>query len=648
MAKTDIDYTKIDKTAARKQLRKANWLEGKDIVAFDTETKGGDIFMLSISGPSGERLIEDNGEILSGELVFDTLTKQRYRDNCNVFFNLKFDASAILKVLPEEKCNEIRIKGNTEYKQYNIKYIPGKFLMLKDSNGNKYEYFDVAQIFGDTLKGAVNDWLDAGQKNEENIDVSNFDSDSYIQENYEKIKKYAKQDAILTKRICWKLFSEAEQNQSIPCARPYSTGFLASQYLTSRLEHKIGRGMEAMQKMAWDSYAGGRFEVFQRGDIGEIVGPDINSAYPANLSTLPDPSSLNWVSSESSDLDIQDVKEADYGFIKAKISTNPNKTIQPFAVKINGKQTYPILESQTITVVKDLFTFALENGYIDNYEIEKLTLGYVNDQTRYPFDFMEDKYTERKQLEDIGNYNAANTIKIILNSMYGKMLQTNWDISNYDEEINPEEISDNKRIKVDRQSGISYTEELKAGPMFNPFIGTYTTALTRLQLHKTVEELDLVDNTILFATDCIMVDKEAYENSNFSELMADENESYAEQLGKWDFDYEGNAFVIGSGVYEVDLGEEKKTVTRGFGDLENMKETAAKSNGQYITTENRRPIGFNEAVHSNKLTISDTAKFIKATKKLKADFDEGREWEREKVDYNKLIQSSEKSKPVVI
>lgn len=651
MAKTDTPYSEIDLSKADKQIRKPNWLENKDIVALDTETKDGDIFMLSVSMPDyGDYVVENDGKPLTGERLFNELTKSRFRSNCNVFFNLKFDASVLLKVLPERNCHELRLKNETEFRDYTISYIPGKFLSIKDANENIYEYYDVAQIFGDSLEGAIEGWLDnSEQKNQQDIDVERFGDRDYLQENYRKITEYAKDDARQTRQVSEKLFHEAEENQNIPCGRPYSTGYLASQYLAQRLDHGIGTGPDFMRKQAYNAYTGGRFEVFERGDVGEIVGPDINSAYPANMANLPDPSSLEWKSSSVNDISVQDIKEADYGFVKATVSTDSSKRIQPFAVKIKGTQTYPTLDSVEITTLKEIFIFALENDYLTDFEIEQAVIGNETKFTRYPFDFMEDKYTERKQLEDNENYNAANTIKIYLNSLYGKTIQTNWNISKFDEQIEGDKLPEGENLKVDRASGISYTESLECGSFFNPFIAAYTTGLTRLQLHETVESLGLVDDTVMFATDCIMVDKEAFEQSNFQKRLGNDNNSYAEQLGKWDFDYEGEAFVIGCGIYQVDRANGKqKTVSRGFKGLEDMDMVKeAKQAKDYIEIANKRPRGFNEAIHGGDLDIADIGQFVKTTKKLYPDFDEGREWGRENITFDKLLQDSENSSPIV-
>lgn len=650
MAKTDTDYDKIDISKASKRLREPQWLENREIVALDTETKDGDIFMLSVSFPGKNYVVDNDGEEISGKRLFDELTKKRFRGNCNVFFNLSYDASVLLKNLPERKCHELRIKNETEYEQYNISYIPGKFLSIEDDNKHVYEYYDVAQIFGDSLEGAIEGWLDDSEaKNQQNIDVTRFNESDYLQENYETIRQYAKDDARQTRRVTKNLFQEAEENQNIPCGRPYSTGYLASQYLTSRLNHSIGYGPNGMQKLAYGAYSGGRFEVFNRGNVGEIVGPDINSAYPANMASLPDPSSLEWTSDNLQDISLEDIKNADYGFVKATVSTNSDKRIQPFAVKVNGTQTYPALDSVEVTTLKEIFVFALENDYLTDFEIESVAIANETKHTRYPFDFMREKYDERKQLEDKDNYNAANTIKIYLNSMYGKTIQTNWNVSKFDTELSPDEVSNDQNVKVDYASGISYTENLECGSFFNPFIAAYTTGLTRLQLHETVESLGLIDDTVMFATDCIMVDKDAFEKSDFNKRLGSDDESYAEQLGKWDFDYEGEAFVIGCGVYQVDRANgEQKTVCRGFKGLEDKDMVKqAKQANNCIEIENNRPIGFSEAIHSDNLTVDEIGKFDNPTKKLYPGFDEGRNWERENVSFDELLQETENSKPIV-
>jgi hypothetical protein len=50
-----------------------------------------------------------------------------------------------------------------------------------------------------------------------------------------------------------------------------------------------------LQELAWMSFYGGRFELIQRGFIGECYLYNINSAYPYALTTLPDITNRRWI-----------------------------------------------------------------------------------------------------------------------------------------------------------------------------------------------------------------------------------------------------------------------------------------------------------------------------------------------------------------
>lgn len=664
MAKSDKPLEYIKTRRAKNPLRKPEWVGDKEIVAFDTETHKGDIFIITTSSSQKEFIYENNGDTLSPSRIFDIVTQKYFRNTLNVWFNLGFDAEVILKVLPKEELQELQVLNTVEWNNYRITYLPNKFLRIesgitpKDEQGrnfdNKVEYFDVAQLFQNNLKGAVNEWLPDNDlaKNEQDIDTTQFDNKDYILDNYDLITQYAKDDAKLTRLITKKLISVAE-DIDIPCGKPFSTGYLAENYLKNRLEKKPGWHNSKMQSMAWKAFAGGRFEVFRRGNIGEVVGPDINSAYPAVMKDLPDPETLRWDYYADNEISISEIEKADYGFIEGTITTNKDKVIQPFAKKIDGIVKYPVLVDQDITVLKDTFLFALENGYIEDYNLDKVFLGFETDSTQYPFNFFPQKYKERKQWENEGKNRRAWLLKIILNSMFGKSAQTQYKKEILNEELDITTVSDGIEVNSGPLNEVPHKKWLECGSLFNPFLASYITGLTRLELHETVEEYDLVEDTILFATDSIMVEKEAYYNSDIQELVGNNDLSYEEQLGLWDFDYEGKAFVIGSGVYEVTLESgDIKMATRGFNesksDIDSYRESAEKAGDNSIMIKHNRPYTLGEAVHQKKIDNTDIGVFFKGSRELKASFDSKREWDNPNCSWYDLLDGEEYSKPIVV
>jgi hypothetical protein len=352
--------------------------------------------------------------------------------------------------------------------------------------------------------------------------------------------------------------------------------------------------------------------------------------------------------------------------VRAIVTTKPDNPIQPFAKKVNGKVMYPVLTDTEITVIKPIFVHAVKNGMLHDFELKEAWLGNECDETSYPFKFIDDMYDRRKEFEANGEMKKGKLLKIVLNSLYGKTCQTTEykEIADNSVQIDLSEephksiypkdhLSPNWRKQLENTDVI--IRSLTAGRRFNPFFASYITGMTRLELHKQVVKHDLVDNTVMFATDCIMVEKEAYDNSDFSEVIKP-------GLGYWDYDYEGSAFIVGSGVYEVefnkcqknscevedceDIEHRTKTKTRGF--LEKTIDKTLKNMAQKypmgIPLDNRRPLTIAEVLISPER--GNVSQFVADSKKMLPDFDTKRYWERESPTFHDLLESSEKSQPI--
>lgn len=711
------------------------WTKGKSINAFDTETSDGNVFMVSyaIGDKSG---IVDNPEVkeLDGKEIFDILTHHKVRSALNFWYNLDFDANAILSgVLDRRELTKLNIQNSVTSEiggiEYDITYVKSKFMLIEDENGNNYRFYDVSQFFYTSLDNAAEEWL--GENKIEEVDTSKFgislceahsksdirDKDksvervssfcpncrgveearNYIKDNYSKISEYAEKDALLTQRLSKELVKQAEK-LNIPMGKPFSTGYLSAEYLRANTQEKPSFHKYEFQDMFWNAYYGGRFEVFERGEIGEIVAPDINSAYPAIMQNLPDPDTLDWehFSNEPDERNegftfstkpfgFDEICNHDFGVVRAYVTTNPDKKIQPFAYKLDGKVNFPILTETEITVIKPIFEFAVKNNYVLDYRLKEAWLADTTDKTHYPFSFIGDIYADRKVAEVLNDKpKKGQLLKIVLNSLYGKTCQTtadkrvvdlkdkpmSWELDSH-EKLMPRAFISKVQRKQLEDSEVLVSNQT-AGKRFNPFFASYITGMTRLELHKQVEAHDLVDATVMFATDCLMVRKDAYDKSAFNELITipDETESedtfrktVKDSLGYWDFDYEGKAFIVGSGVYEVDTGKcrnkdcgnykqschvakhRMKTKTRGFTekDLDGTLREIARNNPKAIPIENERPLTIGELLI--KPTRGNVSEFIKSEKKLYPDFDTKRVWERESPTFHDLLNSAETSKP---
>lgn len=724
MAKSDCKLEDIKLEPAYSKQTVPKFSDGKQINAFDTETFDGDVFMLSYSlGDDFSGAIDSNDITeLGARKIFDKITHRDCRSALNVWYNLDFDANAILSgLLDESQLAKLAITNSCgtsiDGMSYEISYVKGKFLSISDEHGNQYDHFDISQFFYAPLDDAAEEWL--GENKVDEVDTSKFssnpcdehsnidyncsecwtesDAKEYILNNYGTIREYAEKDALLTQRLGSELVQEAEK-LNIPMGKPYSTGYISAEFQRANMDEKPKFGKRKYQSLFWDSYYGGRFEVFERGNVGEIVAPDINSAYPAIMRELPDPTTLTWkhyanefknnkFNDEPETFDFADVTSADYGVVDVTVTTDRNAKIQPFAYKMDGQVKYPVMENTRITVLKDIFEFAVNQGLVTSYTLHETWLGYEIEETEFPFGWIDELYADRKELAKKEKYKKELLIKIILNSAYGKTCQTT-EKKHMIQLREGEEYTceDNEKVYPSVFLSSTQREHLadndviissqKCGRRFNPFIASYITGMTRLELHKSVVEYELVDDTYMFATDCIMVDKAAYEQSDFSELIDTPNyelegdafrESAMNSLGGWDFDYEGSAFIVGSGVYEVEFGEcqkdcdtctndahARKTKTRGFTEksLDTSLKALAEQHADAIPIANERPLTIPEVLISP--VDKDTGKerkvseFVKSTKELSPDFDTKRNWSKEDIDFHDLLNYQYDSKPLVL
>jgi hypothetical protein len=652
MTKSDSSLEEIDLSRVTTRTSDITINETQAVNAFDTETADGRIFMLSYCFQDESGVIDNPYNFVRPDKIWNILTHYKCRNAQNMWFNLSFDADVLLSsVLSPKEISKLSVTGKIESKGKEIIYIPGKFLKIKDENRHTYTHYDAQQFFYDNLDNAAKEWLDKGKTGgikTEKFGRNGLELNEYIKENYKTIKIYAEKDAKLTRNLWLKLRQKAT-NLDIPINKPISTGYLAQEWLDYHLPHRPGFGPKQMGSMAWNSYAGGRFEIYERGKIGNVIGVDINSAYPNILSQLPDPSTLKWQRYDNPSYD--KIKQADYGFVRVNVTTDKSKRIQPFAIKLNDVVKYPAMRDKTITVVKDIYTFAKENGYLVEDTVKEVWLGNETKGTKFLFTDIPELYADRKIAESKGKMKKGLLLKIILNSMYGKFCQTTpkrkslkekKELSN-SEKIVPS-ISLPKRIKKELQEEI--VENLEAGPYFNPFIASYITGKTRLQLHKAVEESGLVEHTIMLATDCIMVRKQPFEDSNFE--LVDETEGYEKQLGEWEKEYAGSGYVIGAGVYEIQKPDGFKTKTRGFREKDIQEKSLVKEVKEKggIMANVERPMSLKEAVWSGE-EISDIGAFDNSERTINPNMDEKREWEDE-LTWEKFISETQESKPILL
>lgn len=678
MTKSDAPLSEIGTSNARKPQRNSDLFHrDAPIHAWDTETRDGDVFMLSCSPDDAGafvRTADDYGgtypDTIPSARLLENLCRKRFRAGVNVWYNLGFDAQVLFKGLGSDVVRDLRHTTQATFEEggtkYALTYIPGKFLKIEKGR-DTWEHYDIAQILPGGLATNAAEWLDR-DKMGDTVDVDRFGDVAYLIDNRAEIERYARIDADLTRDLWHKFVSVAESSLlKIPCGKPYSTGYLAYAYLNHHIP-KPGWGLDAAQSLAWDAFRGGRFEVLERGVVGDVAVPDINSAYPAVLSELPDPATVAWtLEGQESPVTMGALRRADWGFVDVTVSTWDGR-IQPFAVKPDGAVVYPRLSDARVTVLVDTFLWAVQEGLVTDYTLHRAALARETDATRYPFGFLKELYDRRNRWKRQGRDHGQRLLKIVYNSMYGKTAQTNLRGRWVDGPTDANDLKPHQSFKVPSDSGgRALIVSQESGSIFNPFLAAHITGRTRLELLKRVFEYGLQDDVVMFATDSLMVRAEAFEASDFHRDLVD-----GSTLGAWDYDARGDAVVVGSGVYEVwrsDVDETAfhtggrqtlsdvreltaagvKTGTRGFreADLDGSLWTNLEATGgDAFEITNYRPVSMGEAMSQTKLSLSDVGAFRETGRPLRAGFDSGRVWERDEPTFADLFARSEASEPL--
>jgi hypothetical protein len=270
-----------------------------ETIGMDTESLNtGEVFMFTFS----------DGIAIPKEDLFPTLFSRRYRGKKFVCFNLKYDEGSILQLLDNDALKKLRETGKTEWNGYIFRLIPRKELSI--SYGHKSVcFYDIAQFFAMSLDNAAKKYLG---KSKEEIETKTF-TPEYVKDNWQKIAHYSIIDSKLTQELAEYLINILIDEFAIYPQKLYSTGYITGVHFSRVCDiidvRRYYKYYPELLEFAYNSYAGGKFEVYKRG-YGYFYQYDLNSAYPYQIQNLKD--IRNARISHSKEYE----SGADYGFIK--------------------------------------------------------------------------------------------------------------------------------------------------------------------------------------------------------------------------------------------------------------------------------------------------------------------------------------------
>lgn len=455
-----------------------------EVIGFDTEADiTGKPFMFC----------DSNGIIYKYNDIPHKLFNRTNRNSQYVVYNLKYDSGAILHHLPLHKLQELQVTDETEYN--GIKYSVIGYKMLRLCKGkNCITFWDIYAFYETSLNRASEIYLNDKKLDQ---DVTNY-SLNYISANWFDIAKYCIHDSLLTKRLADIIIGKFESFGVFPQAL-YSTAYVSWKWFQKRCDYiHVKRQWDRNPRVleyAIQSYNGGKFEVTQKGP-GYYYEYDIVSAYPYEISNL---------------IDIRDAKHcrdrkyhpgAVYGFIKCRINIDKN-IFSPIPVKRNGTNIYPVgWFDAYITKAEYEYLISL-NIDVKIFDAEWL---YVK-KKYYPYkEAINELMQFKNHFKQTGEKLDYMTVKIFLNSFYGKMIQM-----------------------IDRQG------KIETGSAWNPIYASVITANCRLRV---TELQNKYPSIIATHTDSVI--------SNM-ELPIHEGS----ELGQWEYSTQGDGIILGTGVYQI-------------------------------------------------------------------------------------------------
>ena len=548
-----------------KFIRKTEHDSSIEVIGIDSEAyEDGKTFMFCTS----------SNDVITPDKIPHIFFNRKYR-GCNfTVWNLKYEIGAIIQNLPIENIKELQSTDTTTYNGYTYRTIVNKFLSIRKGK-NSIHFYDMQPFYKMSLDNAAKKYL-----NDSKIEVETKTfSHEYVKENWDMLAEYCIKDALLTKQLSDRIIKTFEHFGVFP-RKLFSTAYVSWQYFSRKcpyvhVKYYYDNNKEILN-YAMNSYAGGKFEVTRKG-AGYYYLYDIVSAYPYEISNLVDTRLMQCIKSKRYQ------KSAIYGFIHCIINI-PFEISNPSPIKVHGLNFYPVGTVDKV-ITKQEYDYFKRHGV----DVEIISAWWMfRTKKEYPYREEIHRLVKLKgEYEQAGKMLEYNTIKIFLNSLYGKFQQ------------------------VIKQRGI-----LRAGAAWNPIYSSVITANCRIRMS---EFQHLHKNVVAVHTDSIITtEKLDYQDTT--------------KLGAMGYEGEGEGIVLGVGIYQVG----KKSRFRGF-DTGTPLIDLIPSKGKTLILSKQKAFSWREVAHRN-MHIDNINKFELLDKKLKVNFDTKRMWEDDYTDYSEVMK----------
>lgn len=508
-----------------------------DILAFDTETYKGTCKLLCRNKGKGKNyILNPTFEQCLEFLTYLIDSKYVYR----FFFNIDFDISAILKLWEKEPDFDINNiyylrKGiEVKFKHYSMKWINNRLFILKNLKRKRSIIFtDLNNFYHLGLNQASKKYLDNLEKDIIDGNLLN-NSLEYWSNNLNEIIKYCIKDCILTQKL-GKLLIDTIIKSGISLPKYLvSSASLSKQFFRLKcFIPNISHIPEKIIQIGYDTYYGGRFEIFKRGYFKDVYLYDINSQYPSFIRDLPNLKYGVWKRYKRKDYI---PKKETFGFFKVKLNIPFDVKIPTIPIKHNNINKFPsgVFEKWFTWYDLDLMRKYIVK-VLDGYIFYEGALNYK------PFvkeiDFLYKKKTSVKGKNQL----LYNIYKLCMNAVYGCFIEKHF------------------KHFIDKPS------ELHSGIMFNSVYGSLITAYGRWSVIKSIP-VKLHSHILAIHTDSII-----------SDIPMDKYLEIGIKIGQWNLEMNDKSVIFNTGMYQIGNMVKTRGVPKRFIGLKDINKKGKES-----------------------------------------------------------------------
>jgi len=501
--------------------------------------------------PGGKKILK--GKDLSAHEIFDFLFQLPDKHNY-VVYGASYDFNMWIFHLPLSAWIDLTTVNETIWGAYKIKWVERKYLhIIRLSTKKSRIIYDVVSWYQKTFVESLKAWAIGTPEELELLTRMKALRGNFANVDPQEIERYCWLECELLVKLVDSLCI-AMQETPYRIKSLHGPGALAQAIFE---HHKIKQYMGPYDEdLALHAYYGGRFDTAFFGWFEHVHEYDIRSAYPDQIRNLPCLAHGKWIKSK-------DVYKSPHGIFRVRWDVGRDCLYPPFPYRDSTGCIWYLYAGQG-WYHADEVRAAIE-VFGDSIKVMEGTV-WIQQCDHKPFAFVEGLYKWRLKIAK-ENYAKGQVVKLGLNSMYGKLVQ-------------------------------SVGSKNQKPPFQNFFWGGAITAGTRAKILRVIGSK--MDQIISIATDGII---------SLQQLEV----IIGKELGEWEYSELAEHVQLSNGVYHsVDTDGTVKERARGIGhgemdwhEIELIYQEKGIA-GSYTYTRKSRFITIREALHLNRPDLACT------------------------------------------